>query len=438
MMPSKRRWLFAGWVLLAVGTLVACALGAPQSIVMALLVLETVAGTLGALVLLRLPPLRVSRGWRVAEEEARRKLAEAYRRIGQLATGNPLDDQVPTAEDFAAWIDKIDGMLTNLEPLASDVGTGIQDMLLSNMLKLRFLRLFILNAIEKAEKAVNELLDQFTAALEENNQTSELNDKTLASQEQEVGSVHVLMDKSHQIVSSLDNGMAQLFSAYQKIDVEMGKVAKSVESIGGIMQKIVEIADYNDVIAINASIEAARLGADGKGFRVLVLEVRKANASVRQFITEIGSIVATLSEQNADFLSVWRSVATETVTSLTETKDYAEVVINSLVKAFEARNQIILRERSTAGATKNKLYALLGSLQFQDLTRQQLENVILHMGSIEETFMKHKDSFSYLGWNVDLDRAEINEDVLAELKKTAKLPEERELIRALSATGGEQ
>ncbi len=81
------------------------------------------------------------------------------------------------------------------------------------------------------------------------------------------GNASELVDKANGYADEADEKMAQLTIATNNID-------QSSAQIGSIIQTIEDIAFQTNILALNASVEAGRAGAAGKGFSVVADEVR--------------------------------------------------------------------------------------------------------------------------------------------------------------------
>ena len=151
---------------------------------------------------------------------------------------------------------------------------------------------------------------------------------------------HLVIEKNRQAIIELAN---QVNSASGVIS----ELESNTKSINQILSTIQEIAEQTNLLALNAAIEAARAGEQGRGFAVVADEVRVLSQRTHGSTEEIRNMIETL--QNNTKLAV---NSMESSTSLADTSvDYAQQAAESLAditEAITAINDMALQIASAA------------------------------------------------------------------------------------------
>jgi len=150
-------------------------------------------------------------------------------------------------------------------------------------------------------------------------------------------------EKGAQKVIETKEGMNSIVTSAQKTGQIISSLAGKTDQIGEITQVINDIADQTNLLALNAAIEAARAGEQGRGFAVVADEVRKLAERTTKATKEIAEMIKQIQKEakEADGSMVEARRSVETGMQLTEeVGKVLEEILGANTRVSDVINQV--------------------------------------------------------------------------------------------------
>lgn len=179
-----------------------------------------------------------------------------------------------------------------------------------------------------------------------------------------------------EVLSRIITNFNSVTEIIKKSKSATAKIIERAEAVKDIVRKTDNIADSSKVLAINATIEAARAGAHGKGFSVVASEFRKLAEDSESANKEIHSIIDKVTEETRH---VYKETEEGVKRSNEITMEAGEMLKNALGQInnaiAQARDKLADLSRHAESLARD-ISTIVVSIQFQDITRQRIEHVI--------------------------------------------------------------
>jgi len=172
----------------------------------------------------------------------------------------------------------------------------------------------------------------------------------------------------------------------QEEHAAVNRVVGEVSLLLPLVELIKQISKQTNLLALNAAIEAARAGAAGRGFAVVADEVRKLSDQTGQAAAKISEGISSVSSAITNELNKTFALngQGENVMQLDEIAERLSEMGERFTQTIGYLHQLTASLDVSTAKISGEVMETLGNLQFQDVTRQQMEHVTDGLNRLDE------------------------------------------------------
>jgi methyl-accepting chemotaxis protein len=183
----------------------------------------------------------------------------------------------------------------------------------------------------------------------------------------------------NQQISRANDVVHTTVSEAENTNQQISGLADVAQNIGDVVKMIRDIAEQTNLLALNATIEAARAGEAGRGFAVVASEVKSLAVQTANATEDIAGQIASVQSLTTGAVSAIRRMAER----MQEINLYTSAVAASMHQQTAATGEISQNVTGAAAGTKNMVALLADVTGAATETRGSAETVLAASQSVE-------------------------------------------------------
>jgi methyl-accepting chemotaxis protein len=238
-----------------------------------------------------------------------------------------------------------------------------------------------------------------------------------------------ILSQTQENLQEIQNNFLTLTSFFDKSILMISEVVEQLSKVDAFALEIEKIGKITNILALNASIEAAHSGEAGNGFKVIASEINTLSKGSNNSIKKITEITENLTSKVNAIKRELESVLNHSKSVGVQTDGLFRLITDKINATLQdTAEQINMIAHDAESLTKEISKAVV-SIQFQDITRQRIEHVISPLAMLNSDVIETIDKLI----KKELDFSQDRENPLTDsLMKQYTMESEREILKKLN------
>jgi methyl-accepting chemotaxis protein len=258
----------------------------------------------------------------------------------------------------------VNNFVNSLKSMIESIASEVNNLITSSS----DLRDFSSEQSMRSETQRNETT-QVATAIEEMTATVQEVARNASSAANAAGEADEAAGKGKDVVSGTVSSINSLASEVENAADVIDKLRQDSENIGTVLDVIKGIAEQTNLLALNAAIEAARAGEQGRGFAVVADEVRTLASRTQESTQEIQEMIERLQSRSSDAVNV-----------MEQGRQRAEKTVNQAALAGESLDSI-----TAAVASINEMNTLIAAAaEEQSAVSEEINKNVVNINDLAD------------------------------------------------------